>query len=132
MIRMTPTPVAVIYLALVSAVMALPNSGSTPPVTTPPPSVDPYVLVIVFTDGDPAAALDTDTDTKLPKRYTDLNACTTAGNQWLGAAANPAGQTVLKFNCVQVKKNTTTGKNYLLDGNGNKLVAAPNNYLLAR
>jgi len=125
---MRSTLLSLLLFAMAGSAYALPNSGSTNP-PPPPPPADPYVLVLVFTVGEPAAAIDKDPETQLPKRYDTLNACTTAGNNWMSAAANPAGQTVLKFNCVQVKPKEAT--NYLL-GNGQRLTAAPGNYLLAR
>jgi len=123
---------ACLFFLWASVAAALPNSGSTGGTTTPPPPpADPYVLVLVFNGGDPAAVIVTDSTGGLPTRYTTLQACTDAGNVWLKPGSNPS-QTVLKFNCIQVKP-VGSALNYLLDGQGNKLLTAVNgDKLLAR
>lgn len=122
-----------VVLSLIStAAAALPSGGGgTPP--TPPPPADPYVLVLVFADGDPPAAFDLEETGGLPTRFATIGDCNAKGTQWLSSASNPNG-TVLKFNCIQVKPKTVTdGGSFLLDGKGGRLTASgQTDFLVAR
>jgi hypothetical protein len=137
---------ASIYFAIGvgSLVMALPNSGSTPPATTPPPAVEKAIMVIVFSmdkDGNigtPAAAFATDANGALGqvKIFDNLAACQQAGTAMTAAAANPTN-TINYVQCLNIHVTPRATEppiktNWLMCGNNNVCLDSSDNKLVAK
>lgn len=67
-----------------------------------PSAAETYVLMLLFSGGEPAAALHLTEQDGTPRRFGVYKECADAGSVYLKAAANPQ-KTVDKYTCIIVK-----------------------------